>query len=201
MTIHCHASKDTGILTDTLWRDPCIQHGQSHSCFSNEQLIWGISWVSFQRKHAGLLLEKMAQESAWQMQADCSPSPGTPQAFMAQNPLHMGHNLFSKLLPGTTRVPCSCTTRADTAKTQTINNNNWNPANIWHSGIRMGLRYWPWDSRDKLYVSWMGVLRTITACMCFAWYLMRATWSTVKFWILKRDFLYVHVYIEKQVEH
>lgn len=30
---------------------------------------------------------------------------------------------------------------------------------------------------------------------------MKATWSASKFWILKRDFLYVHVYTEKQVQH
>lgn len=129
------------------------EHGSLHSWFSDEQLIWVISWVSFQRKHAGLgislLLEKMAQEPAWQKQADFSPSPGTLQALMEQNPLHISHSLFSKLLPGTTRAPCSWTSRAGTAKSWTIYNNDWNPANITHSGLRKGFKFWPWDLRDK----------------------------------------------------
>lgn len=129
------------------------ERSSSHSCFRDEQLIWGISWVSFQRKHAelgmSLLLKEMAQELAWQKQADHSPLPGTLQALMEQNPLHMCDSLFSKLLPGTTQVPCSWTTRAGTAKSWTIYDNDWNPANISHSGLRKSLKFWPWDSRDK----------------------------------------------------
>lgn len=131
------------------------EHDSSHSSFSNEEVIWGISWVSFQRKHAGLgispLLEKMAQEPAWQKQADHSPSPGILQALMEQtcslftcatvsSPSYcQGPLKFLAVGPEELAQP---TAEPFMTMTETLQN-------ISHSGLRKGPKFCPWDSRDK----------------------------------------------------